>query len=70
MGNTEKPLVNAIRALPNSARASYRLCPHVVVVVRLVCVNDPWGYVVEPLMPDRSKVRCQTKRDTGVYAAR
>ena len=25
-----------------------RLCPH---------TNDPWGYAVEPLMPDRSKVR-------------
>ena len=42
--------------------------PHVVVVVGLVCFNDPWGYAVEPLMADRSKVRCQTKRDTGVYA--
>ena len=32
-------------------RASCRLCPHVVVVVGLVWVNDPRGYVVEPLMP-------------------
>ena len=38
-----------------------RLCPHVVIVVGLVCVNNPWGYAVEPLMPDRSKVRVQTK---------
>ena len=30
-------------------------------------INDPWSYVVvEPIMPDRSKVRRQTKRDTGV----
>ena len=41
-----------------------RLCPHVVVVVGLVCVNDPWGYAVEPLMPDRAKV------NTGFYATR
>ena len=34
-----------------------RLCPHVVVVVELVCVSDPWSYAAEPLMPDRSKVR-------------
>ena len=30
-----------------------RLCPYVVIVVGLVCVNDPWGYAgyaVEPLM--------------------
>ena len=39
----------------------------VVVVVRLECVNDPWGYAVDKLMPDRSKLRRQTKRDTGVY---
>ena len=49
--------------------APYRLCPHVAVVLGLVCVNDPWGYAVETLMPDRSKMRRQTKRDTGVYAA-
>ena len=42
-----------------------RLCPHVAVVVGLVCFDDPWGYAVEPLMPDRSKVRFQFKRDTG-----
>ena len=35
----------------------YRLCPHVVVVVGLLCFDDPWGYVVEPLMPDRPMVR-------------
>ena len=43
-----------------------QLCAHVVVVVGLVCFNDPWGYTVEPLMPDRSRVSFQTKRDTGV----
>ena len=47
-----------------------RLCLLVVVVVGLVCFDDLWGYVDEPLMPDRSKVRFQTKRDTGVYAVR
>ena len=47
-----------------------RLCSHVVVVIGLVCVNDPWGYAVELLMSDRSKVRRQTKWDTGVYDAR
>ena len=47
-----------------------RLCAHVVIVVGLVWVNDPLGYAVEPLMPDRSKVRFQIKRDTGVYAER
>ena len=31
-----------------------RLCPHVTVVVGLVCF-DPWGYAVELLMPDRCK---------------
>ena len=31
---------------------------------------DLWGYAVELLMPDRSKVRDQTKRHTGVYAVR
>ena len=41
-----------------------RLCLHVVVVVGLVCFYDPWGYAVEPLMPDRSKLRRQTKRNT------
>ena len=44
--------------------------PNVVVVVGLVCFDDLWGYAVEPLMPDRPKVRFQTKRDTGVYAVR
>ena len=47
-----------------------RLCPHAVVVVDLVCVNDPWGYAVEPIMSDRFKVRRQVKRDTAVYAVR
>ena len=46
-----------------------RLCRHIVVVVGLVCVNDPIRYAVELLMPDRSKVRHQTKRDKGVFAA-
>ena len=46
------------------------MCPHVVVVVRFVCVNDPWSYALELLMPDRSKVKLQTKRDTGVFTAR
>ena len=27
-----------------------RLCPHVVVVVVVICFNNPWGYSVEPLM--------------------
>ena len=35
-----------------------------------LCINDPWDYAVEPLMPDRSKVRRQAKREKGVYAAR
>ena len=43
-----------------------RLCPHVVIVVGFVFVNDLWGYAVEPLMVDRPKVRFQTKRDTGL----
>ena len=47
-----------------------QVCTHVVVVVGLVCTSDPWVYAVEPLMSDRSNVRHQTKRDTGVYAAR
>ena len=46
------------------------MCPHVVVVEELERFSDPWGYVVEPLMPARPKVRDQTKRDTGVYAVR
>ena len=44
-----------------------QLCPHVVVVVGLVCFDDPWGYAIELLMPDRYNVRFQTKRDTGAY---
>ena len=40
-------------------------CPHVVVVVGFVCFDDPWGYAVELLMPDRPIVRIQTKRDEG-----
>ena len=39
-----------------------QLCSHAVVVVGFVCFDDPWGYAVGPLMPDRSKVRFQTKR--------
>ena len=38
--------------------------------VGLVCVNDPWSYVVGPLMPDRSNVTRQTKRDTEICATR
>ena len=49
----------------------YRLCPHVVVVLGLsvgrMCFDDTWGYAWRPLMPDGSKVRFQTKRDTRVY---
>ena len=37
-------------------------------MVGLQRFDDLWGYAVEPLMPDRPKVRFQTKRDTGVYA--
>ena len=49
-----------------------QLCPQVVDVVELVCFNDLWGtYMVESLIPsDRSKLRFQTKKDTGVYAVR
>ena len=32
--------------------------------------RDLWGYAVEPLMPDRPKLRLQTKWNTGVYAVR
>ena len=46
-----------------------RLCPHVV-VVGPERFNDLWSYAVEPLMPDRPKVRFQTKNATGVYAVR
>ena len=34
-------------------------------MLELVCVEDRWGYAVELLMPDRSRVRFQTKQDTG-----
>ena len=44
--------------------------PHFLVVVGFVCFDIAWSYAVEPLMPVRSKVIFQTKRDTGVYAAR
>ena len=37
------------------------MCPYVVVMVGLVCRNDPWGYAVEPLILDRCNVRRQTK---------
>ena len=47
-----------------------RLCQHVVLVVRLVCFDDPWGYPVESLMPGRSKVRRQTKRPAVYPCAR
>ena len=47
-----------------------RMYPHVVVVVGLVCSDDPWGYAVEPLIPDKSKVKFHTKRDKGLYAVR
>ena len=43
---------------------------HVVIVVGLVCFVDPWGYAVEAHVPERSKVRFQTKWDTGVYTMR
>ena len=39
------------------------------VAVELVCVNEPWGYAVEPML-GRSQVRFQTKQDTGDNAAR
>ena len=42
-----------------------RLCLHVVIVVGLVCFGDPWGYAVEALIPDRSKVRFHTKCADG-----
>ena len=47
-----------------------RRCPHVVVTVGLEHFSDLWGYEVEPLMPDKPKVRDQTKRNTEVYAVR
>ena len=47
-----------------------RLFTHVVFVVGFVCFDAPWDYAVEPLMPDKSTVSIQTKRDTGVYAVR
>ena len=39
--------------------------PQVIVVEGLERFNDLWGYVVEPLMPDRYRVRFQVKRDMG-----
>ena len=39
-------------------------------MVGLERFNDLWDYAIKPLMPDRSKVRYQTKRDTGLYAVR
>ena len=42
-----------------------RLRTNVIVVVRLERFNDLLGYAVEPIMSDRSKVRFQTKRNTG-----
>ena len=41
-----------------------------VVMVGLESFNDLWGYAVEPLMPIRSKVKFQTKRNTGICAVR
>ena len=38
-------------------------------MVGLVCFDDPWGSVVEPLMPDRPKVRFKTKRAGGLRRA-
>ena len=43
---------------------------YVPTLVRLERFSDLWGHAVEPLMPDRSKVRDQIKRDTGAYTAR
>ena len=37
-------------------------------MVGLVRFDNLWGYAVEPLIPDRPKVRFHTKRNTGVYA--
>ena len=39
-------------------------------MVDLERFNDLWGYAIEPLVHDRSKVRSPTKRDTGVYVLR
>ena len=47
---------------PSHLSQPCRLCPHVVVAIGLERLNDLWGYAVEPLMPDRFKVRFQTKR--------
>ena len=41
-----------------------------VFVVGLEYYSDLWGYAVEPLMPDRPKMRDQTKKHMGVYAVR
>ena len=43
---------------------------HVIIVVGLERFSDFRGSAVEPLMPDRPKVKFQTKRDTAVYAVR
>ena len=37
------------------------VCPHIFVVVELKCLDDLWSYAVEPLMPDRPKVRFKTR---------
>ena len=39
-------------------------------MVGLERVIDHWGYTVEPLMPDRPKVRDQTKRERGLRRVR
>ena len=38
--------------------------------LRTTVVSMIFRAAVEPFMPDRSKVRYQTKRDTGVHAVR
>ena len=56
--------------LPRALQTGRGIGCVLVNAVGLVCVNDLWGYAVEPLTPDRSKVSRQTKQDTGVYASR
>ena len=40
------------------------------VVVVVVCVNDPRGYAVEPLIPDRSKVMLRDDVVQAVHSTR
>jgi hypothetical protein len=53
---------------PRSHLTPHRWCFHLVVVVGLVCTNDPESYAGVPTgrasQPDRSKGRYQTKRST------